>query len=234
MSPLAIFIYEIEEGSEPRLLADYFTSNDKLPPEAIEELSKKHSKLVDAVYKKGDFRYYSSIIQSLNLPQKKVYLGFVLKLDEDIPSLKGYFEYLETIIVKDFDVHVNEEKNELQNILKEGLTAILNGSVKIQEPIKQKPREKEQTFQTVGEPKERPTNYIDNKLMELELIADEIIKFTEWRLQENPKDKAKILKETKQWLSMRIGQGSIGPATAAAGPLLDKKLKELEELKQHR
>ncbi len=233
MSPIAIFVHEIEKGIDPTLLAEYFSTGDTLPPETLKQLAEKHSKLVDAVYMKGDLKYYSSVVQSLNLPNKKLYLGFVLKKSEDVVTLKSTFEKLETIIFVGYD-KLKQDKALLEKILKDELATIANEAEKSKKSESvQKTRPKEQTFQSVGVSKERTGRYVNEKLMELELIADEIIKFTDWRLQENPKQKEKILEETKRWLSLRIGQGSIGPATGAAGPLLEKKLKELEELKQY-
>lgn len=84
-----------------------------------------------------------------------------------------------------------------------------------------------QKFQTVNSKQNHTSSYINDKLKELELIADELIKFTMWRWERNPKEKDTILKETEDWLNQRIGQGSIGPATAAAGPLLREKIEEL-------
>ena len=78
------------------------------------------------------------------------------------------------------------------------------------------------------------SSYIEDRLIELELIADELIKFALWRWDKNPKEKDNILKETEEYLNQRIGQGSIGSATAAAGPLLIEKVKKLQQISQNR
>ncbi len=75
--------------------------------------------------------------------------------------------------------------------------------------------------------KNHSSSYIEDRLKELELIADELIQFALWRWEKNPKEKDDVLKETEEYLNQRIGQGSIGPATAAAGPLLIEKVKKL-------
>lgn len=82
--------------------------------------------------------------------------------------------------------------------------------------------------------KNHSSSYIEDRLKELELIADELIQFALWRWEKNPKEKDDILKETEEYLNQRIGQGSIGPATAAAGLLLLKKVKKLQQIFQNR
>ncbi|MHA1300559.1 MAG: hypothetical protein ACTSO9_14165 [Candidatus Helarchaeota archaeon] len=70
---------------------------------------------------------------------------------------------------------------------------------------------------------------VAKRLGELEILANIIIEFALWRWEENGDKKMEILKETELYLRLRIGQGSIGPATAAAGPLMYEKIKELYE-----
>ena len=91
-------------------------------------------------------------------------------------------------------------------------------------------RRENQKFQSVNSIQNHTSSYINDKLKELELIANELIKFAMWRWERNPKEKDTILKETEEWLNQRIGHGSIGPATAAAEPLLREKIEELRLL----
>ena len=72
--------------------------------------------------------------------------------------------------------------------------------------------------------------HIAKRLKELEYMADEIISFAVWRWERNKEKKAEIFKETEEYLRERIGCGSIGPATAAAGPLMDAKIAELHKI----
>ncbi len=72
--------------------------------------------------------------------------------------------------------------------------------------------------------------YVESRLKELENLADVIIKFALWRKEKNPDREKEIFKETEEYLRLRIGHGSIGPATAAAGPLMMEKLKTLHDL----
>ncbi|MFX1453378.1 MAG: hypothetical protein ACFFCM_21265 [Promethearchaeota archaeon] len=72
--------------------------------------------------------------------------------------------------------------------------------------------------------------HIAKRLKELEYMADEIISFAIWRWERNKEKKEEILEETEEYLRQRIGCGSIGPATAAAGPLMYEKISELHKI----
>ena len=72
--------------------------------------------------------------------------------------------------------------------------------------------------------------YIKERLKELEILAEDIIQSA---LQEYKKDKSKNkdIYEKAYWkIHNELGMGSIGPATAAAGPLMEKKKQKLAEL----
>ena len=88
----------------------------------------------------------------------------------------------------------------------------------------------EQKIEITDEQVSLNTSYIDDKLKELEIIADALIEFALWRLENHPDKRELILNETRDWLFQKLGQGSIGPATAAADPLLRRKIAELEQL----
>lgn len=84
-----------------------------------------------------------------------------------------------------------------------------------------------QEFQFINTSGNKSHSYIKDKLEELELIADELILYAIWLWERTPQNKNIILKEIEAYLTQRIGHGSIGPATSAAEPLLNNKLKEL-------
>lgn len=96
--------------------------------------------------------------------------------------------------------------------------------------MKNKNQREEQTFQLINSDEVNAGSYIKDRLKELKLIADELVKFAAWRLENNPILKNEILKETENWLKPRIGEGSIGPGIVAAGPLLIDKLNELNSI----
>lgn len=74
--------------------------------------------------------------------------------------------------------------------------------------------------------------YISEKLNELEKTADAIIRVAMKQLKKTPKNKKEIYKKAYNEIHQKLGMGSIGPATAAVGPLMSQKksnsLKRLE------
>ena len=72
--------------------------------------------------------------------------------------------------------------------------------------------------------------YISQRLRELDKIADIIIDkaFQDFRKDSNKK--TEIYEESYWQIHEKLGMGSIGPATAAAGPLMEKKKQKLAQL----
>ena len=115
MSPSGIFLFEIDENFGPKIIADYYLSSQKVVPEALKKLSDKHKKdLIDATYKKDKNRYYSSKISAGSI-KEHLFLGFQLKEDEDLVSLKSLFENIEQKIAQNF----TKDRRQMQNYLKE-------------------------------------------------------------------------------------------------------------------
>ena len=69
--------------------------------------------------------------------------------------------------------------------------------------------------------------YISNRLKELEKIADKIITQAKQEFESNKSNRKNIYKKAYWEIHEKLGMGSIGPATAAAGPLMEKKWQEL-------
>lgn len=69
--------------------------------------------------------------------------------------------------------------------------------------------------------------YINQRLKKLEKIADVIIKEALKEFQHHKADKMSIYHKAYWEIHDKLGMGSIGPATAAAGPLMGKKKHEL-------
>ena len=69
--------------------------------------------------------------------------------------------------------------------------------------------------------------YVNQRLRELENVADDIIKDALKELQEHEADKMNIYQKAYWEIHEKLGMGSIGPATAAAGPLMERKKHEL-------
>ena len=128
--PSGIYLYEIDESFGPKILADYYLTKDKLTPEALKVLGDKHLKdLADATYKTEEVRYYSSKINAVGI-DKKLFLGFVIKPNEDIMSLKSVFEEMEKNIADNF----SQDRRKMQDMLKNVLTSILGLMEKLKEP----------------------------------------------------------------------------------------------------
>jgi hypothetical protein len=69
--------------------------------------------------------------------------------------------------------------------------------------------------------------YVSRRLRELEELADELIEKAVEELALDPTRRDEIHQRYESEMHERIGVGSIGPATAAAGPLLGEKKREL-------
>ena len=72
--------------------------------------------------------------------------------------------------------------------------------------------------------------YIGQRLKELDKIADKIINKAFQDFQKDNNKKPEIYEESYWQIHEKLGMGSIGPATAAAGPLMEKKKQKLAQL----
>ena len=72
--------------------------------------------------------------------------------------------------------------------------------------------------------------YINQRLEELDKIADMMIDKAFQDFRNNQGKKMEIYKETYWQIHEKLGMGSIGPATAAAGPLMEEKKLKLAEV----
>ena len=129
--PIGIFLYEIDQSFGPNVLADYYITKNKPTTEILKEFSEKHIKkdLADASGHDEKFRYYSSKIEGKDI-KKNTFIGFMLRLEEDIVSLKSIFEKIEERVVTNF----SQDKKKLQSTLKDILTSILSLMEKLKEP----------------------------------------------------------------------------------------------------
>ena len=72
--------------------------------------------------------------------------------------------------------------------------------------------------------------YINARLKELEQLVDDLIKAAIDEVMKHPTSRKAIYANTYWEIHNRLGMGSIGPATAAAGPLMEIKKHKLAEL----
>ncbi|MHA1336233.1 MAG: hypothetical protein ACTSPW_10885 [Promethearchaeota archaeon] len=139
--PVGIFLYEIVEDFGTQIIADFYTGNVKISSDVLKVFIEKHTKkdLSDATFRGENFLYYSSILDE-KVNGKKLYLGFILRKDEDLISLKSMFNQIEEKIIKNFSL----EKRKMQMLLKDIFISILDIMEKLKEPkiIQEKINEK--------------------------------------------------------------------------------------------
>jgi len=130
--PIGIFLYEIDKSLGPQVIAEYYTTQEKVTQEILKIFTEKHIRkdLSDATYRKDNFLFYSSIIQAIS-DKTNFYLGFILKEDEDFISLKSIFENLEQSVANNF---APKDKKKMQLLLKDILTSTINLFEKLKEP----------------------------------------------------------------------------------------------------
>ena len=75
--------------------------------------------------------------------------------------------------------------------------------------------------------KDITAKHIHERLIELEKVSSEIIKTAKRVCKENPNKRYEIYEKYYWEIHQKLGVGSIGPATAAAGPLMYDKMDEL-------
>ena len=69
--------------------------------------------------------------------------------------------------------------------------------------------------------------YIHDRLKELDIIGDDIIKNARIMYEMEPEKKKEIYEKAYWEIHENLGMGSIGPATAAAGPIMMEKKDKL-------
>ncbi|TFG13055.1 MAG: hypothetical protein EU531_10090 [Promethearchaeota archaeon] len=132
MSPQAIFLYEIDESFGPNILAEYFLIKQELPKEVLRDFVQKHveKEFRSALSQKNEIRYFSNKIDTKTLEKENLYLGFILKEEEDMVSIKSIFETVEEKILKEF----SDDRNKMEELLKDSLNSILSLMEKLKEP----------------------------------------------------------------------------------------------------
>ncbi|MBY9004203.1 MAG: hypothetical protein KGD73_09555 [Candidatus Lokiarchaeota archaeon] len=132
MSPQAIFLYEIDESFGPNMLAEYNLSQQKIPPEVLKDFTEKHvtKEFNEASTQKNNVRYYSGVIRGESLEKKNLYLGFALKEDENVISIKSAFETIQERVVKNY----SKDNKMMDSVLKDALNSILTLMDKLKEP----------------------------------------------------------------------------------------------------
>ncbi len=132
MSPQAIFLYEIDESFGPNILAEYYLIKQELPKDILKDFVQKHieKEFKSALSQENEVRYFSNQIDAKALGKENLFLGFILKEDEDMVSIKSIFETIEEKILKDY----TDDRSKMEEILKDSLNSILSLMEKLKEP----------------------------------------------------------------------------------------------------
>ena len=132
MSPQAIFLYEIDESFGPNILAEYYLIKQELPKDVLKDFVQKHieKEFTSALSQENKVRYFSNQIDAKALGKENLFLGFILKEDEDMVSIKSIFETIEENILKEY----TEDRSKMEEILKNSINSILSLMEKLKEP----------------------------------------------------------------------------------------------------
>ena len=130
--PIGIFLYEIDDSFGPNILAEYYLSEIKVSKEILKDFIEKHVKrdLMDATVRTDEYKFYSSKVKADAINKNNLYLGFILKNEEDLISLKTVFEDTETNLIQNYST----DKKQMIELLKDNITSILSLMEKLKEP----------------------------------------------------------------------------------------------------
>ena len=132
MTPQAILIYEIDKSFGPNILAEHVLNQVKLPTYLLKDLVEEHvQKNQETVtLQKDNKRIYSTKFDSNLINKDNVYLGVLLREDDDLISIKSMAETLKSKMTQNF----TEDKKKLEKLLKSSYDSILTLMEKLKEP----------------------------------------------------------------------------------------------------
>ena len=87
--PVGIYLYEIDDSFGPNVLAEYYLAQEnKVGNEILKDFEEKHiqKEFSDTIFWKEDLRYYSAKMDANSIERDNLFLGFVLKQEEDLVS----------------------------------------------------------------------------------------------------------------------------------------------------
>ncbi|MHA1723222.1 MAG: hypothetical protein ACTSXH_00055 [Promethearchaeota archaeon] len=130
--PTGVFLFKVDKSFGPNVLAEYYLEKEKVTKEILKTFIEKFIKknFVDAITQSGNVKFYSSKINGDSIGEETLFLGFILKEEEDVVSLKSMFDKSEKKIIEKY----TSDKIQLRNVLKEILTSILTLMDKLKEP----------------------------------------------------------------------------------------------------
>lgn len=131
--PVGIYLYEIDDSFGPNVLVEYYLAQEnKVNKETLKDFEEKHiqKEFSNTIFWNEDLRYYSSKINAKSIERNNLFLGFVLKQDEDLVSLKSILENIATKVVKNF----TDDKGKLEALLRKEFDSIFTLMEKLKEP----------------------------------------------------------------------------------------------------
>ncbi len=188
--PVGIYLYEIDESFGPNVLAEYYLEQKySVNKEILKDFEEKHiqKEFSDTIFWNEDLRYYSAKMDSKSIERDNLFLGFVLKQDEDLVSLKSILENIAVKVVKDF----SQDKNALEALLRKEFDSIFTLMEKLKEPAMVKETINDKTKKMLDDGKlHEARELIDLGEQIPEKLSDEI-KLAEQQLIEGFYKKAK-------------------------------------------
>ena len=131
--PVGIYLYEIDESFGPNVLAEYYLAQEeKVSNDALKDFEEKHvqKEFSNTIYWKEDLRYYSWKINASSIERDNLFLGFVLKQEEDLVSSKSILENIAEKVVRGF----TKDSAKLESILRKEFDSIFTLMEKLKEP----------------------------------------------------------------------------------------------------
>ena len=188
--PVGIYLYEIDESFGPNVLAEYYLAKEyKVNQAILKDFEDKHiqKEFSTTLFWLEDLRYYSSKMDAKSIERDNLFLGFVLKQDEDLVSLKSILENIATKVVKDF----SKDKGALETLLKREFDSIFTLMEKLKEPSMVKETINDKTKKMLDDGKLTEARELINLGEQIPEKLSEEIKFAEQQLAEGFYKKAK-------------------------------------------
>jgi hypothetical protein len=188
--PVGIYLYEIDESFGPNVLAEYYLAQEnKVNKEILKDFEEKHiqKEFSDTIFWNEDLRYYSSKMDAKSIERDNLFLGFVLKQDEDLVSFKSILENIAAKVVKDF----SQDKGALEALLRVEFDSIFTFMEKLKEPAMVKETINDKTKKMLDDGKLHEARELIDLGEEIPEKLSEEIKLAEQLLNDNFYKKAK-------------------------------------------
>jgi hypothetical protein len=188
--PVGIYLYEIDESFGPNVLAEYYLAQqNKVNKETLKDFEEKHiqKEFADTIFWNEDLRYYSSKMDAKSIDRDNLFLGFVLKQDEDLVSLKSILKNIAAKVVKDF----SQDKTTLEVLLRQEFDSIFTLMEKLKEPAMVKETINDKTKKMLDDGKLHEARELIDLGEQIPEKLSEEIKLAEQQLSEGFYKKAK-------------------------------------------